>query len=305
MAKNLLRAALPALLILAGCGRNEREHVGEPIPVPATLYDDTLVWVRVAATAEDNGPDAIDVGCTQTVACVDLHLSLRGPTKLTITGPRGAAVTIGDKRVTLPEGPETATTARGEVTFDWGALPLAALTEPAAEAPTLTLPMKVERKSGGVKDESVTLSLGASGLAEVLRGAAQRPTAFIGDAAEGHRPPIAYEPHSRGFFGKPQLVRDVDVLALWVPTTKRPGPLCGPYKNSSPSALTATTQVESQLQDYDVRAVERRTGKVLAQRSLPAEGAKCPGFVVVKKGEPITIDPYDGPARDLLESLRK
>lgn len=296
--------ALAALL--AACNRSEPTRETPP-PAAEVPYDDTIIPLLVSSTEEDNGSGSVYVLCKSAVGiCQGLHLAPhRATTKLTISGPGGATISIGGAQVTLPmvDPPSSQSIGKIEVTIDYGALPLAKiLGDTTAENPTMELPMKMKRKSGGEEQGPITLTFGGADLHLVLAGIGRRPTVFAGEPAQPAKPPILYSERGTHFYGAPKLVRDVDVIALWEPKERHKAGDCGPYKKT---VGETGFMVERYLQDYDLRVVDRRSGKILAEPHLQGYDGGCPSLFVGKKGEPVLNDPSSIDADAALAGLRK
>lgn len=281
----------------------------EPPPSPAPSAqlpepDDTGVLVQIEATTADNGADGTAVSCSRTVLCAGLQLAPHRPTtKFTITGPSGAVVEINGASVTLSRPqPSAAARAQLDVALEYGDLSLEKLFAPMAELPKLDLRVKIKRRNGAEENETVSVDIGAASLLQILRGSGLRATTFRGDSAEPHKPPIIYsERGMKQFYGEPKLVRDVDVIALWEPRDRREGKSCGFYQSRpmGPSSI-----VDHYLQDYQLRVVDRRSGKLLAERALIAKEARCPESFLSRPGEAWTTDPDYGEADKILSALR-
>ena len=290
-------------MVPLACDRSEGSGQTLVTVAPASEEDDPGVFVGLEATEADNGPGTISVTCSRTVLCATLRLAVhRATTKLNVSGPGGATIEVNGARVTLPPGRQSS--GQVDVAFDFGALSLEPATKREGDPSKLSLTVKMTRRNGAEETETLTFGLGRLELLEVLRASAQRPTVFAGDKPEAAKPAVVYLEPGYSFLGEPKLVRDVDILAIWEPKEKHEGKSCGFYEKRS-GALPSAVLLDHVLQDYQLRVVDRRSGKVLLEKLLVAEDGPCPKSFLATPGKPYVTTPNHGEVVTLVEPLRK
>lgn len=151
-----------------------------------------------------------------------------------------------------------------------GAEPLSLLETSSGRA-SVELPLRITFADGTVLEQKLQTTLLLGEVLGAFRAVDKAPLVFRDEPQRAGGPTSALlldESGAPTILGAPALFRDVDVVAVRTFVERKIS--CGAYV----SQTGATRNLDLELRDMDVTALDRRTGKVLSKKRFAAPG--CP-----------------------------
>ncbi|MCB9744404.1 MAG: hypothetical protein H6741_21855 [Alphaproteobacteria bacterium] len=204
--------------------------------------------------------------------------------------PRGAVITVGDTRIE----PDPSARARVEIASSMGGMDISAYKLTAVKrslegvevgAVTFTLPIAIQLQGESwapIEATSPEFELKAYSAKLFLSPITEGPVAFVGDEADDspETAAVLWRADDLYIIGEGTTLQDVDWIITEVWGEKASSKRCGGYSNVR--GVPGDIRIEVQLFPSELTVYERRSGKVLATKSFPAQTG-CPTWASSKE----------------------